>query len=189
MANTTAVFGYYAVNFTNTNLTDDADAQKRVLSAMAEELGEESYPYKTDLQSTDDIGGNINIYQLNFVADGKWEYRNNLNDWFHEQNSAISGIDGLVISVNYTEYDRTDIKVGNNCLIQVLDGKVITTHEEKDWKDLTPKTYLEAQCGDFWDMAEWLDLDIHLTDEQLEQLAKMGVDAIDKHWQEDFKKL
>lgn len=201
MANTSSAFGRYHFDFSNTKLKGDTPAQKELLLRLADALeyneissGEKfplTYATRLDLQS-EQISGDE--HYISFTADGRYSYQNNL-EWFSSDDSiaeTISDIDGLTISIDYTDYEfgMMQILIDGGCLIKVENGEVIIVHDEHDWEDLTPKTYFEAKCGDFWDMVHEFSLDeFDLTDEQLKQIAQMDDDELTKHWQEEFKNL
>lgn len=199
MANISSAFGQYTIDFSNTEIKGNKTAQQDLLSKLADALeytelenGEKiilSYATRFYLEEAKNLNDE---YHIEFTADGRWAYYNNL-DWFKNDASLcdnIKHLDGLTIMVDYTDYEFGIMQLLANasCSIEVANGKINITHSEKDWLDLTPKNYLNANIGDFGDMVNefWLD-EFDLTDGQLERIAQMDEDEFNKHWQENYK--
>lgn len=198
MANISFVFGSYMFNFENTKIKGDKTAQVAWLERLAKDLycmdvdGEPFLLTYATYLDMDSLNQSDNEIYISFTGDGRWAYHNNIS-WFETEHAdLLKELDGLQISIDYTDYEFGIMQIQPNggALITVEGDKIKIVYDEKDWENLTPKAYLEYGCGEFCDMVGEFSLEYYdLTDEQLEKIAQMDASEFNEHWETDFKNM
>lgn len=155
MANISIVCGTFVFDFNNCPQQEPSQYNDW-LKKVSEVLSDRPYPTNLDLYR-DLYNPDKRNAKVPFTAEGAWKYENNINEIIAEQDAfrdLLMEMSGIVVTINYIEYEKSDGFVLNGNAIINTDNGTVSVKIDTESDDFNRENFLNYGCGDIYSWCE-----------------------------------
>lgn len=155
MANISIVRGTFVFDFNNCPQQEPSQYNDW-LKKVSEVLSDRPYPTNLDLYR-DLYNTDKRNAKVPFTAEGAWVYEHNINEMIAEQDAfraLLMEISGIVVTINYIEYEQSDGFVLNGNAIINTDNGAVSVKIDTESDDFNRENFLNYGCGDIYGWCE-----------------------------------
>ena len=155
MANISIVRGTFVFDFNNCPQQEPSQYNDW-LKKVSEVLSDRPYPTNLDLYR-DLYNPDKRNAKVPFTAEGAWKYENNINEIIAEQDAfrdLLMEMSGIVVTINYIEYEQSDGFVLNGNAIINTDNGTVSVKIDTESDDFNRENFLNYGCGDIYSWCE-----------------------------------